>query len=176
MSLLTIFIVAISLSMDAFSLALIYGTLNISPKVIQKMSGVVGIFHFFMPLFGFLFGDILSFFLNFDADCLVGIIFLILSLQMFHSIFKTEEVEVLSGLLAYLLFGFTVSIDSFSVGIGIGSLKGQIWLPCVVFSLVSLFFTYAGLRLGKRLAVRFGKVATIFGSVILFVLGIHHIL
>lgn len=176
MSLFTIFIVAISLSMDAFSLALIYGTLNISKKVIQKMSGVVGVFHFFMPLFGFLFGDFLSFFLKFNADWLVGIIFLVLSIQMFASIFKTEEVEVLSGLLSYFLFGFTVSIDSFSVGIGIGSLGGSIILPCVVFSIVSLLFTYIGLRLGKKLAVRFGKIATVFGSVILLFLGLHHLL
>ena len=176
MSFFTILIVAISLSMDAFSLALIYGTLNVSQKMIGRMSGVVGIFHFFMPLFGFLFGDLLTFFLEFDADCLVGIIFLILSFQMFYSIFKTEEVEVLSGFLSYFLFGFTVSVDSFSVGIGIGSLGGKIFLPCTIFSIVSFLFTYMGLRFGKKLALRFGKFATIFGSVVLFILGLHHVL
>lgn len=176
MSLFMIFMVAISLSMDAFSLALIYGTLNISSKMIQKMSIVVGIFHFFMPLFGFFFGDLITFFLEFNSDLLVGIIFLILSIQMFCSIFKTEEVELLSGFLSYFLFGFTVSIDSFSVGIGIGSLRGNIFLPCVIFSIVSGLFTYMGLRLGKRLAVRFGTFSTVLGSIILLFLGLHHIL
>lgn len=176
MSLFMIFMVAVSLSMDAFSLALIYGTLNISSKTIRNMSGVVGIFHFFMPLFGFLFGDLLSFFLDFEADLLVGIIFLILALQMFISLFKTEEVEVLSGFLSYFLFGFTVSVDSFSVGIGIGSLRDAIFLPCVVFSLVSACFTYLGLRLGKKLAARFGKFSTVVGSFILFILALHQIL
>ncbi len=176
MSLFMIFMVAVSLSMDAFSLALIYGTLNVSSRMIRNMSGVVGIFHFFMPLFGFLFGDLLSFFLEFEADLLVGIIFFILALQMFLSLFKTEEVEVLSGFLSYFLFGFTVSVDSFSVGIGIGSLKGPIFLPCVVFSLVSAGFTYLGLRLGKTLATRFGKISTLIGGFILFILALHHIL
>lgn len=176
MSLLTIILVAISLSMDAFSLALIYGTLSIAPSVILKMSVVVGVFHFFMPLFGFFFGDLLSFFLHFNAEYLVGIIFIILSLQMILSVFKQENVEVLSGLLSYFLFGFTVSVDSFSVGIGIGSLGGSIFLPCIIFSLVSALFTYVGLRLGNQLASKFGTLSTIFGSITLFLLGLHHLL
>ena len=40
---LIIFIIAISLSMDAFSLALAYGTLNLNKKDIYKISITVGI-------------------------------------------------------------------------------------------------------------------------------------
>ncbi len=175
MSLLMVFVVAVSLSMDAFSLALIYGTLNVSTRMIRNTSVTVGIFHFFMPLFGYFFGDILSFFLTFNADLLVGIIFLILSVQMISSIFKTEDVETLSGVLSYFLFGFTVSVDSFSVGIGLGGLKESIFFPCIIFSCVSAVFTFLGLKLGKKLAVKFGKVATVFGSIVLFALGLHYI-
>ncbi len=176
MSLLTLFLVAISLSMDAFSLSLLYGTLNVSSKMIRNTSITVGIFHFFMPLFGFLFGDMIAFFLDFNANLLVGIIFLILAIQMLTSIFKKEEVSLLTGIFSYLLFGFTVSIDSFSIGIGIGSLKEAILLPCIIFSFVSGIFTYLGLRLGKKLAQKFGTISTVFGGLLLFGLGLHYIL
>ena len=176
MSFLTVFIVAISLSMDAFSLSLIYGTLNVSLAMMRRTSIVVGIFHFFMPLLGYLFGDLLSFFLSFNADFFVGIIFIVLAIQMFASLWKTEDVDLLTGLLSYFLFGFTVSVDSFSVGIGIGSLRGNIFVPCLVFSIVSFLFTYLGLRLGKRLALKFGRIATVFGSIMLFCLGFYYIL
>lgn len=175
MSLFTIFLVAVSLSMDAFSLSLLYGTLGLRKNVIRAISLTVGIFHFFMPLFGFFFGDILSFFLTFNANLLVGAIFIILSVQMLFSLKKEEEVLEISSFLSYLLFGFTVSVDSFSVGIGIGSLNGKIILPCIIFSVVSCIFTYLGLNLGKTLASKFGNISTILGSILLFGLGLSYI-
>ncbi len=175
MSLLSIFIVAISLSMDAFSLALLYGTLNLDKKVIRMISLTVGIFHFFMPLIGYLFGDMLSFFLTFNANLLVGTIFLVLAVEMVLSLRKEETVSEIVGFFSYLLFGFTVSIDSFSIGIGIGSLNGPVLLPCILFSLVSATFTYFGLLFGKSLASRYGKYSVFFGSILLFLLALHHI-
>lgn len=176
MSIFTIFLVAVSLSMDAFSLSLLYGTLGLKKQVIHAISLTVGVFHFFMPLFGYLFGDILSFFLTFNANLLVGAIFIILALQMIFSLKKEEDVLEISSFFSYLLFGFTVSIDSFSVGLGIGSLNGKIFLPCIVFSIVSSIFTYLGLSLGKTLASKFGSISTILGGILLLVLGISYIL
>ena len=49
MNLFLLFIIAISLSMDAFSLSLAYGTLDINKKEIITLSIIVGIYHFFMP-------------------------------------------------------------------------------------------------------------------------------
>jgi len=172
---LTILIVAISLSMDAFSLSLIYGTLNISSHIIKIVSSTVGVFHLFMPLFGYLFGDFLASLLVFNPNMLVGIIFLYLAIQMFVSVFRREDVEMFGGFLSYFLFGFTVSVDSFSVGIGLGSLDTPILYPCIVFSLASFLFTYFGLKLGKKLTLKFGKISTVLGSIVLFVLGISYI-
>ena len=58
MSIYIIFVIAVSLSMDAFSLSLAYGTLNLKKKYIKQLSLIVGIYHFFMPLIGLLIGKI----------------------------------------------------------------------------------------------------------------------
>lgn len=171
----TIILVAISLSLDAFSLSLLYGTLNLRSSIIKKISITVGIFHFLMPLLGYFFGDFLSLFLFFSSSLLIGIIFVILSIQMFLSIFKEDNIENFSGFLSYFLFGLTVSVDSFSVGIGLGNMNIDIIFPCIIFSFVSFIFTYLGLLFGNKMKKIFGKISTLLGSIILLILGIYYI-
>ena len=47
MNLGQLIIISISLSMDAFSLAIIYGTLGLDKKMTNLLSAMVGSFHFF---------------------------------------------------------------------------------------------------------------------------------
>lgn len=176
MSLLTAFIVAVSLSMDAFSLALIYGTFNIDNRKSIIISIMVGIFHFFMPLMGYTFGDSLSKLLTINVDILMAIIFIYLGIQMFISIFKDEEVEMINSFLSTLLFAFTVSIDSFTVGVGLGLDNNKNYLNFLIFSIVSSSFTYLGLKLGTILSNKFGKFSIGIGSITLVLLGTSHLL
>ena len=62
-----IILIAVSLSMDAFSLSLSYGTNGIKEHDIRKIAITVGIFHFFMPLFGLLMGSTLLFFIKINT-------------------------------------------------------------------------------------------------------------
>ena len=111
-----------------------------------------------------------------DPDILVGGIFLILAVQMFLSAFKEEELTPLDKISSLLLFGFTVSIDSFTVGIGLGTISNSLLLPPLIFSITSFFFTFVGLKLGKFFSQTFGTTATIIGSIILISLAIFYIL
>ena len=88
MSILVILIVAVSLSMDAFSLSLIYGTLNLDKKIEITTSIIVGLFHFFMPILGLLFGKIIIKIIPFDPNIIVGLIFIGLAIEMIISNFK----------------------------------------------------------------------------------------
>ena len=77
--------------MDAFSLALIYGTQGINKKDKIILSLIVGIYHFIMPLLGYLFGKIILKYIPIETNILVGFIFIILSIQMFISLKKEEH-------------------------------------------------------------------------------------
>ena len=59
-SFFTILLIGISLSMDAFSLALVYGMQGMTKKQKIFLSIIVGIYHFIMPLIGLIFGTILD--------------------------------------------------------------------------------------------------------------------
>ena len=98
MSLIITFILAVGLSMDAFSLSLIYGTLNLESKIQKLMSIMVGVFHFFMPLLGYQIGELILKVIKVNPDILVGIIFIILGLEMLISIKKEDQVKILIGI------------------------------------------------------------------------------
>ncbi len=175
MSLGILFLIAIGLSMDAFSLALIYGTLNMEKKYHNLMSIFVGIFHFFMPLLGYLVGKFIFSFLPIPPEMIAGVIFIALAIEMILSLKKEEQLKIFENIFSICLFAFTVSIDSFSIGIGLGNLTENILLAGSIFSITSALFTYLGVKLGDILVKRFGNIATLLGGIILFILGIHYI-
>lgn len=169
------FLVAVSLSMDAFSLALVYGTYGLAKKSEFILSGVVGIFHLIMPLLGLLFGSILMKYFIFDVDLVVGVIFGIIGLEMVFSVNKEEEVKLLVGWIGFLLFGLSVSMDSLTTGIGLSAISNNYLGVSVLFMIVSALFTYLGLILGNCLNERFGKYATMFGGIIMMILSFYYI-
>lgn len=176
MSLIVIFMLAVGLSMDAFSLSMIYGTLNLSKKMQKLMSIMVGIFHFFMPLLGYQIGELILKVIKVNPDILVGVIFIILGIEMLLSLKKEEQVKLLTSIFSVIFFAFTVSIDSFSIGVGFGVANVNMLLPCIIFSITSAVFTYIGVVLGNKLANKFGNITTLIGSIILLILGISYIL
>ena len=175
MKILTIILIAISLSMDAFSLALIYGTEGITKKHKLLLSIIVGTYHFIMPLIGLTIGSYISSKIIINTDLLVGIILSLIAIEMLISSFKEEEEKFLNSLPGYLIFGLSVSIDSLTTGIGLPAITNNYFLTATIFSVTSFLFTYLGLNLGNILNQKYGKISTIFGGLILFILGITYI-
>lgn len=170
---LVYFFIAIGLSMDAFSLAIAYGTNNLNKSKVILLSTFVGIFHFFMPILGSLIGNNLEQFIT-KSNMIVGIILLVIAVQMYLS--RNEEKKGnITNFLSILLFSFTVSIDSFSVGIGLGITGSSILQAALIFSPVSAIFTFIGLNLGKKLNNQLGNKAIYLGIFILTFLAIKYI-
>lgn len=172
MNIILIFIIAISLSMDAFSLALAYGTISLSKKEIKLLSIIVGIYHFFMPILGMLIGNFISSILPVGEELITLIIFSFIGINMIIETFKKEEKVKKMKIGEMILFGLAVSIDSFSVGIGINNISDNFILCSIIFSFISFIFTYIGLLLGNKLNELIGKLATLIGGITLILLGI----
>lgn len=167
--------IAVSLSMDAFSLALIYGTYGLSLRNEIILSIIVGTFHLIMPLLGLFFGSVLMKYFIFNINLVVGIIFGIIGLEMFFSGGKEDDVKLLVGWIGFLLFGLSVSVDSFTTGIGLSAISNNFLCVSIIFMLVSGMFTFLGLILGDCLNEKFGKYATIVGGIMMIFLGIYYI-
>ena len=171
MSILVILIIAVSLSMDAFSLSLAYGTLNIEKKKRITLSTIVGIYHFIMPIIGMYVGKTILFLLPVKPTTVVFIVLLIIGIQMIIETTKEKRINVLN-LSELLLFGLAVSIDSFSVGIGLNAIYNKPLIAAKIFSIVSYIFTYLGLYLGTKINDKIGNYSTIIGGVVLIIIGL----
>lgn len=172
----SIILIGIALSMDTFSLSLGVGTFLKGRKRALMLASSVAIMHFLMPFFGMIIGNQLIQLLEIKCDMILGIILIFIAIQMILEIVKEKEQDFYFSFLGIFLFAFGVSLDSFTVGLGLKVITDHIFLSLSIFSICSFIFTYLGLFLG-RFANRFlGIYANILGIGILFLLGIFHLL
>lgn len=161
-----IFIIAISLSMDAFSLSLLYGTMNKNNNF--RLSIIVGIYHFIMPLLGMTIGNKIAIL---NSRYIIMAIFVVIGVQMLIETFKHKKITELN-IFSQLLFGLAVSIDSFTVGLTLNMITNNCIQSAFIFALTSLTFTYLGLKLGNYINKKIGKYSTIIGGIILILIGL----
>ena len=176
MSIILVIITAVSLSMDAFSLSLAYGTLNIKKIQILMLSLIVGIYHLIMPLIGMNVGSKIIHLLPIQPNFLVFIVLFLIGIQMIIESFNKKENIYDLTIKEMLLFGFAVSIDSFTLGIGLEVLYKSPIISAIIFSITSGLFTYVGLKLGKQINNYIGKISTIIGGFVLIIIGILYII
>lgn len=170
-SFFTIILIALSLSMDAFSLALIYGMSSLSVREKGLLSLTVGLYHFIMPVIGLQFGKFINSLSFIDIDFIAGIILLYIGIDLIFSGDKAENKLTIS-VVGFLLFGLSVSIDSLSVGIGLRALTDSYYLSALTFALTSAFFTYLGLFLGNIIGKKIGTYSKIIGGIILIFIAL----
>ena len=176
MSFFILITIAISLSMDAFSLSLAYGTLDIEKKDIFLLSIIVGIYHFIMPNLGFILGKNILRYIPVTSDFIVFIILIVIGIEMIIDTIKKESNLTKMPLYQMLIFGFMVSIDSFSIGLGLDILCKNIIVSSIIFSITSLLFTMLGLFVGKKINQLFGKISTLIGGSILILIAFIYII
>ena len=176
MEFLLIIIIAVSLSMDAFSLSLAYGTLDIRKKQIYLLSIIVGLFHFFMPQIGLFIGNNFFNIIKINPQIITFLILTIIGLEMIYETFKEKENTNLIKIRDLLLFAFAVSIDGFSIGLTLTNINKNYILSSLTFAIISSLFTFLGLKLGNKLKQLIGKLSTILGGIALIIIGILYII
>ena len=173
---LNIFLIAIALSMDTFSLSVGIGTYNIEKKKCITLSLLVGIMHFLMPFLGSILGDKIMHFFELNSNLFLGCILLFIAMNLLIDFLKKEEESELDlSFLGMFLFAFGVSIDAFSTGLALSAITQNKLFAMLLFSITSFTFTYIGLLIGKFVSQKIGTKANILGFILLVTLGIFHI-
>ena len=139
MEIVSLILIGLSLSVDAFTLSLSYGLLNVSKKSIISSSLSVGLFHFFMPLLGIYVGNLINGIINGNYKVVLLIVLIIILIEMIKSL-KEEIEEKPLNLINILLFSLFVSFDSFSIGVGLKFITDKLLL--LFFLLLVLFLHF----------------------------------
>ena len=174
MKILSIILIAVSLSMDTFSLALSVGTSLTKRKDILFLSSLVGVFHFFMPLLGNAFGNEIKQIFNINPNLLLFYLFMFIAIEMVIDLFSKSEKAFSLSLWQAILFAFSVSLDSFTIGIGLKSITNniiRIIFASFIFMIISAFFTYLGLKIGVYSFKKMGEISKIIGIIIILFLA-----
>ena len=175
-------LLGVGLAMDAFSVSLANG-LNETCMKKKKMLGVAGVFALFqaaMPMIGWIcVHTIVEKFQAFEK--FIPFIALILLVyiggkMLLEGIKKSEEEEVeckAVGLSALMVQGVATSIDALSVGFTIAEYGLLMAVVCAaIIAVVTFFICYAGIAIGKKFGTKLANKASIFGGVILILIGL----
>ena len=129
-----------------------------------------------MPFLGTILGSQLIKVFEIKYDILLGFILIIIALQMIVDIIRHEEEKFNLSFIGMFLFAFGVSLDSFSLGLGLKAITSNIYLAMFLFAICSSLFTYIGVFVGRFANQLLGIYANIIGAIILFILGFIHLL
>ena len=174
-------LLGVGLAMDAFSMAMANG-LNEPGMKQGKMWAVAGIFGTFqglMPLLGWIcIHTVVQYFTAFEtlipwiALALLSYIGGKMVLDGLHPDGE-EAAKPGVGLGALLLQGIATSIDALSVGFTIADYDlAAAALAAVIIAAVTVVICYAGILIGKTVGNKLAGKASIFGGVILILIGI----
>lgn len=160
-------LIGLSLSIDSFSLALSVGLNGIKKNKIFKYSLLVGLFHFIMPIIGNVFKNIISKIVYIpNKELFIGtLIFIIIGIILD----KDDKKTIINP----LLFAFSVSLDSFTVGLGLEFT--YLFKAGLIFSVISSCITYIGFLFSSKLKEKFQQKSKYISIIILLMIIIYNI-
>ena len=167
-------LIGLSLSIDALSAAISYGTVITKQYEKILMISFIGLFHFLMPIIGTLISKIIENKIMFNIKYIVFIIYSLLVIEMINEDSNINIKKI--DLLKIFLISVLVSIDSFSIGIVIGLNNGKIVLASVLFSIISSVATFIGINIGNMITQKNRKIAKILGVSLLIITAIKYLL
>lgn len=177
MSLVTVFLVAVALGVDAFSVAIGIGAVNSGKSwaPVLRLATAFGLFQFAMPVAGWLAGltivNIIAVYDHWVAFALLAYVGGKMIREGFGKESNEEKGDSTRGL-PLLLLSIATSIDALAVGFSFSVLKVPILFPAVIIGIVCFLMTAVGMIFGKGLAKLFGKKVEIFGGVVLIAIGV----
>jgi len=173
-------LLGVGLAMDAFSVSLANG-LNEPDMSKGKALGVSAVFAFFqcaMPMIGWVCVHfILEKFKVFEkfVPWIALALLMVVGVKMILDGVKSKDDEVVKklGFGVILVQGIATSIDALSVGFTIAEYEViAAVVCCAIIAVITFGLCVGGVYIGKKFGTRFKSKASIFGGVILILIGI----
>ena len=180
MGIVTLFLIAVGLSMDAFAVSISDGICyqKSGPKTAVSIALTFGLFQAGMPLLGYAAGRAVSPTISsIDHWIALGLLCAIGLSMIWGAVKKIrhpeEEVHKAVCTFGVLFFqGIATSMDAFAVGISFAIMKTNIFLAVTLIGIVTFIFSIIGVRIGKRFGGLFKEKAEILGGCILLAIGL----
>ena len=181
MGILEMFILAVGLSMDAFTVSVCKGLCM--KKATLKSQAICGAwfggFQGLMPLIGFFLGTLFAESIQaFDHWVAFGLLALI-GANMLKEAFSQETVDSCDidgeadlSFKSMFVMAVATSIDALAVGISLAMAGNvNIWIAVALIGIITFILSAVGVKVGHMFGSRFEKKAQFCGGIILILLG-----
>lgn len=180
MSLYELFILAVGLSMDAFSVAVCKGlsTQKLKTKHYLTVGAWFGGFQALMPTLGYLLGKTFEKYITAFDHWIAFVLLSLIGANMLREAFSKEEEseEEKSASFSFksmLVLAVATSIDALAVGVTFALLPDVNITAAVLFiGAITFILSAVGLKVGNVFGLKYKNKAQIAGGVILILMGI----
>ena len=176
MTFVELFLIAIGLSMDAFSVSICKGLTT--KKFSWRMALVCGLwFGFFqalMPVIGYFLGAQFQELIEaYDHWIAFGLLVLIGANMIREAVWGKEEQQDGSlGFKTMFLLAIATSIDALAVGVSFACIQVKIWSSVLIIGITTFLFSVLGVKIGNVFGSKYEKSASIVGGIILILIGL----
>ena len=175
MDLITIFLIAVGLAMDCFTVSITQG---LSVKISERpkpvlMALLFGLFQGGMPLIGYYAGNVFADFFDMYAPWIALALLAFIGGQMiWESLHEKEEKTVGWQIQRLLVLAVATSIDALATGVIFIPVPERLWIGVGIIGLVSFLFSIGGYHIGKYMGKRFQLNVELIGGIILIGIGL----
>ena len=179
-----ILLIAVSVSMDAFAVAIGKG-LTVSGRVRRLDAVKVGLwfggFQALFPVLGFLAASTFSQYVTAVDHWIIFVLLLFIGGNMiYEAVFKDDEEDAEEtpdfDWKHMLPLAVATSIDAFAVGVSFAFLPINVPLAIALIGVTTALFSIAGVYIGHFFGARWQKPAQITGGVVLVLIGVRVLL
>ncbi len=177
MDLLTIFLIAVGLSLDAFAVSIAAGAVMkyFRSGDALKMAFFFGAFQLVMPVVGWLSGVTLKNLISgVDHWVAFGLLFLI-GCKMIYESFEINRAEKEKpGVNTMVLLGLALatSIDALAIGLSLSFLNVAIVMPAVIIGTVTFLLSFFGVFFGYKFGRLFAGKIEVAGGIVIIGIGL----
>ena len=182
MSIITVFLIAAGLAMDAFSVCISAGICvkKVTVGHYLRLSLAFGFFQFMMPLIGYAAGVTVEPLIKGYDHWVAFALLSYIGGKMIYEGLKhrddTCEVKDPSRGKTLLVLAVATSIDALAAGLSFGVLSRPILVPAIIIGLVCIAFSVVGVYIGKKAGALVGQKGEIIGGLCLIAIGVKTLL
>jgi putative Mn2+ efflux pump MntP len=177
---ISIILIALAMSTDAFAAAIGKGAAMGKPRFVDAIRAglIFGVIEAITPLIGWMLGQAASVYISAWDHWIAFIVLSVLGARMIHAGFAGEAVHMPAetpanrhGFWGLAATGFATSIDAMAIGVGLAFVDVPILIVAGAIGLATLLMVTAGIMLGRMLGHLAGNRAEAVGGLILIGIG-----
>lgn len=179
MAIWELILLAVSLSMDAFAVALCKGlaTEKVEIKHMATTGAWFGSFQAIMPLIGFLLASTFAEYITSFDHWVAFVLLAFIGANMIKEAFENEcecQSEVNNSFAVGVMFTMAVatSIDACAAGIALAMDTANIWVAISLIGVITFATSFAGVKIGNIFGAKFRRPAELSGGIILILMGL----